>query len=529
MSSLQKIRLSYQPLIPNLLKDLSQVCFQKIEHKSFLSHRISTLFPNTCHQSSFILQKGAPSSTCPLIIGVLFSGGPASGGHNVIAGLFDGLKKIHPGSHLIGFLGGIEGLLKDQKKELFKQEIASFRNQGGFDLLGTGRGKIETEEELGVALKVCRENKLDGLVIIGGDDSNTNGAILAEYFLKQKCQTKVIGIPKTIDGDLRSADIEISFGFDSACKTYSEMIGNIQKDALSAKKYYHFIKLMGRSASHICLECALNTQPNLAFIGEEKKSLKEITQEIVDLICLRSKLGKDYGVILIPEGLVEFIPEMKALLEELNLVLRPRELTIEEVLQKLKEPHKAFFLTLPEKIQKQLLSDRDPHGNVRVSQIEIEQLLVDRVTQELKVKKDYKGKFVSQNHFLGYEGRACFPSNFDANYAYSLGLVGAISLRDQLTGIICSLQKLSGATENWEVKAVPIVQLIDFEMRKGKEKPVIKKYVVDTESEVFLSFKEKREKWKMDDCYEFPGPIQFFGDLSLTNSVPMILRKSPSK
>lgn len=520
MSLLQQKRLEYKPAVPHLLKDLSRVEFKKVPSHQRPLESLRPYFPKTLDQKPFSLEQADQKSSSPLLVGVLFSGGQAAGGHNVLAGLFDALKQIHPDSSLIGFLGGIEGVLSQKQKRLTQEEIAPFRNQGGFDLIGTGRDKIETQEQLETALKTCQKNRLDGLVIVGGDDSNTNAAVLAEYFLEKGCKTKVVGVPKTIDGDLRSKEIEIPFGFDSACKTYSEMIGNIAKDALSARKYYHFIKLMGRSASHICLECALKAQPNLALIGEEKKSLSEMVQEIVDVICKRSQAGKDYGVILIPEGLIEFIPEIHTLIEELNQWVGE---TIETICKKLKEPYKNFFLALPEKIQKQLLSDRDPHGNVKVSQIDTEELLIDLVMKNLKKRSDYKGKFTPQHHFFGYEGRSCFPSNFDANYCYALGHVAALAIRDQLTGVICSLQKLSGPVANWKVQAVPIVQLMHFEMRNNKEKPVIEKYLVDAKGALFLHFLHVRKSWETEDLYLYPGPIQFFGDQLLTDSGPLSL------
>lgn len=507
ISPLQKKRLAYTPRIPESLKDLNHLVFEEAPSGRKPQEELRKLFPRTIDQSAFRLKKGRANGRA-LKVGVVFSGGQASGGHNVIAGLFDALKEIDPGSELVGFLGGPSGIVENAARTLGKREIDAVRNQGGFDLIGSGRTKIETAEQLASSLESCRS--LDALVVIGGDDSNTNAAILAEYFLEKGCKAKVIGVPKTIDGDLRSEEIEISFGFDSACKTYAELIGNIARDALSAKKYYHFIKLMGRSASHIALECALAARPNLALIGEEGKGLYQIVGEIADLVCRRKEAGKEYGVVLIPEGLIEFMPEIRSLIGELNA-------------QKLSEKGKALFSELPEAVQKQLTLEKDPHGNVQVSQIQTEVLLMEFVRRELK-KRNFKGKFSAQEHFLGYEGRACMPSNFDANYCYALGRLAAVIARDGLTGMICSAQNLKQAAEEWEMKAVPIVQLMHFEVRKGKEKPVIRKALVDINQEPFVYFSRFRKNWEIEDCYRYPGPIQFFGDRELTDSVPLILK-----
>lgn len=507
ISPLQKKRLEYKPHIPESLKDLNHLVFEAAPSGREPQEALRKLFPRTFGQSAYRLKKGTAKKRA-LKVGVVFSGGQAAGGHNVIAGLYDALKEIDASSELIGFLGGPSGIVENAARPLSRQEIDAVRNQGGFDLIGSGRTKIETAEQLAASLEACRS--LDGLVIIGGDDSNTNAAILAEYFLEKGCSAKVVGVPKTIDGDLRSEEIEISFGFDSACKTYAELIGNIARDALSAKKYYHFIKLMGRSASHIALECALAAQPNLTLIGEEGKGLYEIVGQIADLVCRRKEAGKEYGVVLVPEGLIEFMPEIKSLIGELNA-------------QKLSEKGKALFSELPEAVQKQLTLEKDPHGNVQVSQIHTEVLLMEFVKKELK-KRSFKGKFSAQEHFLGYEGRACMPSNFDANYCYALGRLAALIARDGLTGMICSAQNLKRKAEEWEMKAVPIVRLMHFEVRKGKEKPVICKALVDINQGPFVYFSRLRKNWEIEDRYRYPGPIQFFGDPELTDSVPLILR-----
>lgn len=518
ISPLQKMRLKYQPVVPDLLKNLNEVSLKSGKRGKQSDESLRKLFPKTIDQSVYQLAKGK-SEKRSLCIGVVFSGGQAAGGHNVIAGVWDGIQQIDRKSRLIGFFNGPSGIINNQWRELKEADIAKVRNLGGFDLIGSGRTKIETAKDLEASLRSSKELNLDGLIVIGGDDSNTNAAILAEYFIEKQCKTQVIGVPKTIDGDLRSEDIDISFGFDSACKTYAELIGAIARDALSAKKYYHFIKLMGRSASHIALECALATQPNLTLIGEERKGLDEIVQQITDLVCRRQLAGKEYGVILIPEGLIEFMPEMKALIQELNQLLAENKGKGEE---RLSEQNRKFFAALPENIQKQLLFERDPHGNVSVSQIATEQLLVSLVKSELK-KRNYQGKFSALEHFFGYEGRSCFPSNFDANYCYALGLLSAVAVRDRATGMICAIRHLAKKTEEWELKMVPLVQLIHMEMRKGKEKPVIKKSLVDINRGPYVHFCRFKKNWEIEDHYRYPGPMQFFGEMTLTDSVPITL------
>jgi len=520
ISLLQKKRLEYRIEIPQSLRDFQNVCWQKKKGTLPVKEDVRNWFPKTCDQNSYELVKRS-SKNISLRIGVVFSGGQAAGGHNVIAAIWDAIAQMGDNSQLIGFLDGPSGIVENRCKELRKEEIDGVRNLGGFDLIGSGRTKIETPEQLKAAMKNCQGQKLDGLIVIGGDDSNTNAAILAEYFVASGCETSVIGIPKTIDGDLQSQDIEMSFGFDSACKTYAEMIGNIARDALSAKKYYHFIKLMGRSASHITLECALATHPNLALIGEEQKSLKTIIEEITDLICYRSSEGKEYGLILIPEGLIEFIPEMKQMIQEINCLMVDK--SSEKIIEKLEKQSRALFLTLPESIQQQLLFDRDPHGNVALSQIETEHLLIDLVKKELAQRNDYQGKFSPLSHFFGYEGRCCFPSNFDAKYCYSLGLLAALAVRDKLTGVICSIQNLKHSIEKWQFKMVPIVQLIHIELRKGKRKPVIEKTLVNLREGPYSQFAIMRKALRLQDDYIYPGPMQFFGDFEITDSIPRIL------
>lgn len=503
ISPLQKKRLQYKPLVPPLLKNLNALSFRKVKSKA-PSSKLKNHFPLTLHQPAYQLVKGK-STKRPLKLGVIFSGGQAAGGHNVIAAMIDG------GAKVVGFLGGANGIVENKWIEIDRKKVAPYRNQGGFDLIGTGRTKIETAEQFSACLKTVKAHRLDGLVIIGGDDSNTNAAHLAEFFLSKGCETKVVGVPKTIDGDLQSEDIEISFGFDSACKTYGELIGNIARDAISSKKYYHFIKLMGRSASHITLECALATRPNLALIGEEGRRLHEIVGDIVSLIVRREKAGKEYGVVLVPEGLIEFIPELKKMIEELN-----------GGVERLSRENRALFDGLPKKIQDQLLMEKDPHGNVQLSFIQTEVLLMDLVKKELK-NRGFKGKFSAQEHFLGYEGRSCMPTNFDANYCYALGLLAMAIVREGLTGMICSIQGLKNDPRKWKMKAVPIVSLMQIAERKGRQIPVIQKTLVDTKGDIFLYFSQNRKLWEIEDQYRYPGPIQFQGEAQLTDSVPLSL------
>lgn len=514
MSPLEKKRLRYAPKIPQLLRNLEEYSTAEQKGGAEPSAAMQKLFPLTWKTPSYqiVKQKSGPSRQ--LRVGAYFSGGPASGGHNVLAGLFDSL---HP--EFIGFLNGPSGLIENQWRKLDKLAIDSVRNQGGFDLIGTSRTKFESEEQFQAALKTVVEHKLDALVVIGGDDSNTNAAMLAEYFLKHDVKTSVIGVPKTIDGDLRSDEIEISFGFDSACKTYAELIGNIARDAKSAGKYYHFIKLMGRSASHITLECALKTHPNLALIGEEGKNLTAIISEVADLVEKRFAHGKEYGVILLPEGLIEFIPEIKKLIKELNSLLAQDPGAVETRLSP--EPL-ATFKQLPEKIQKQLLLDRDPHGNVQVSKIETDQLLIELVKKELK-KRSFRGKFSVQGHFLGYEGRCCLPTNFDANYGYALGAATALAIRNRLTGVISAISNLKSPPEEWVISYIPIVRLMRMETRKGKEKPVIEKALVDLNGASYVKYKSLKNFWEFEDAYQSPGPIQFYGDPELTDEPPEIV------
>jgi pyrophosphate--fructose-6-phosphate 1-phosphotransferase len=523
-SPLQTARQKYIPKRPKLLQDVKHVLFrEESQPTSSLGNaeKLNTLFPHTFGRSILRASHSARSSSSPLRIGVIFSGGPAAGGHNVIAGVFDAMKELHPDSQLFGFSGGPSGVVSGKHIEITASVLSPYRNMGGFDLLGSGRTKIETQEQFEASLKTVQTLRLNGLIIIGGDDSNTNAAALAEYFTEKGCSTCVAGVPKTIDGDLQGEEMAISFGFDTACKVYSEMIGNIARDVKSAKKYYLFIKLMGRSASHIALECALRTHPNAVLIGEDvaarNKTLTEITQGIADLICKRAEGGKQYGLILIPEGLIEFIPEMKALIKAL---VKSKE--IPASLQPVWAP-------LPEPIKKQLLYDRDPHGNINVSAIETEQLLIATVGKELEKRAQqgtYRGSFNPLSHFFGYEGRAAFPSNFDATYGYALGMAAALLVENRKTGYICCIQRLDRPTDEWQVAALPLTSLMCIEERKGVAMPVIRKTLVDLEGSSFSALKAKEGKWAIEDDYQFPGPIQFFGDPLLTESVPLCVPSS---
>ncbi|MDE3046661.1 MAG: diphosphate--fructose-6-phosphate 1-phosphotransferase [Verrucomicrobiota bacterium] len=518
ISPLEKKRLSYVPQIPPLLKNIGSLSLEEVSRAKAPVAELKSLFPRIFSAPSYRVGKGKGKAARAQKVGVLFSGGPAAGGHNVLAGLFDALKELNSRSQLIGFLNGAAGVLESHSKELSAKMIDGVRNLGGFDLIGSGRTKIETAEQLAAAAETVRKYSLDALVIIGGDDSNTNAAVLAEYFLQHNVSTRVIGVPKTIDGDLRSQEIELSFGFDSACKTYAELIGNIARDAKSSRKYYHFIKLMGRSASHITLECALATHPNLALVGEERKTLAEIVRQIADLVRKRKQAGKEYGVILVPEGLIEFMPEVKQLISELNKILAEGKppAAVESLLA---DAQRQTFRLLPEKIQQQLLFDRDPHGNVQVSQIATEELLIELVKRELKDLK-----WSAQPHFFGYEGRCCLPSNFDANYGYALGRLAALAIKEEVTGVICAIQFLAKSPEKWALRLVSIIQLMCLEMRKGKQKPVIQKALVDIKGKVFAQYQKVRSTDELEDRYRYPGPIQFF-DPDVSDSVPLTLER----
>nr|CAD1826574.1 unnamed protein product [Ananas comosus var. bracteatus] len=488
-----------------------------------ISHEIAKLFPNLYGQpSASLVPTGAVPSEIAgtaLKIGVVLSGGQAPGGHNVISGIFDYLQEMAKGSVLYGFKGGPAGIMRCKYVELTTDFIYPYRNQGGFDMICSGRDKIETPEQFKQAEETVSKLDLDGLVVIGGDDSNTNACLLAENFRAKSMKTRVIGCPKTIDGDLKSKEVPTSFGFDTACKIYSEMIGNVMTDARSTGKYYHFVRLMGRAASHITLECALQTHPNITLIGEEvaakKQTLKEVTDYITDIICKRAELGYNYGVILIPEGLIDFIPEVQQLIAELNEILAHDVVDEEGVWKKkLREQSRFLFEFLPQAIQEQLLLERDPHGNVQVAKIETEKMLISMVETELEKRRSegkYAGHFRGQSHFFGYEGRCGLPTNFDASYCYALGYAAGALLHSGKTGLISSVGNLCAPVEEWTVGGTALTALMDVERRHGKFKPVIKKAMVELEGAPFIKFASMRDEWALKNRYISPGPIQFHG------------------
>lgn len=532
ISNLQKARHEYKPTLPKILqKPISNidVDYGQATESADNQAKMKQLFPHTYGKPVVKFKEGESQPLeNPINIGVVLSGGQAPGGHNVIAGIFDAMRAANESSKLYGFLNGPAGILEDKLIELTEQYIDQFRNTGGFDIIGSGRTKIESEEQFERTAEVCEKNNIKAIVIIGGDDSNTNAAVLAEYFKKIGSDISVIGVPKTIDGDLKNEQVEVSFGFDTATKTYSELIGNIARDANSAKKYWHFIRLMGRSASHICLECALQTQPNIAIISEEVEqnhtTLNEIVDHIVNTIVKRSEEGDNYGIVLIPEGLIEFIPEVKVLISELNTLLAEHldyfstlntyEDQSEWINKNLSRDASYVFSSLPNNIQRQLLMDRDPHGNVQVSRIETEKLLIEMVEDnlnELKAEGKFSGKFSSQHHFFGYEGRAAFPSNFDANYTYSLGYNAYLLISFGLSGYISSIQNLAEPAESWIPGGVPITMMMNLEMRHGKMKPVIKKALVQLDGKPFKAFAAQRDTWAVRTSYLYPGAIQYYG------------------
>lgn len=517
--SLSDYRLSYKPPLPSILQDLNRISAVQQPIEMGTNKELEPLFPCSYHLPPIYFVQKKVEACPPLKVGVVFSGGPAPGGHNVLSGLFDALNKLNSSSQLIGFLNGPDGMIRNQTKLLTDKIIDSFRNQGGFDCLGTGRTKMITPEQFERVESTLRALNLDGLVIIGGDDSNTNGAFLAEFCLKKKLSTRIIGIPKTIDGDLKNAFIEAPFGFDTASKVYSEIIGNLLRDALSQKKYYFFVKMMGRSSSHLTLECALKTQVNLALIGEEieakKETLKNVVDQIADLICARADINKNYGVILIPEGVLDLLEDCNKMIGEINRFFEKRKgengTPFEELKKELSSASFECLMLIPQEIQRQLLLDRDAHGNIQFSKIETERVLISLVEKELKERKEYKGNFNPQPMFCGYEGRCALPTNFDCSYTYTLGHIAALLIRDNATGYICSVKNLAAPHENWQIFGAPIVKMLHFEERNQKQLAVIKKSLVDLQGPVFLQFKREREKWQLGDVYLSPGPIQFEG------------------
>lgn len=533
LSPLQQERLKYQPKLPESLKAgiNKLVCVEKEKTEAVKDkEQIKELFPKTYGQAivEFAIGNEEKSSGVKNV-GVILSGGQAPGGHNVIAGLYDALKQANKANKLYGFLGGPSGIIDGKYVEFDDKFIDAYRNTGGFDIIGSGRTKLETEEQFKKSLDVCKKLNISAVVIIGGDDSNTNAALLAEWFVKHDTCIQVIGCPKTIDGDLKNDQIEVSFGFDTATKTYAELIGNIQRDANSAKKYWHFIKIMGRSASHVAVEAALQTQPNICLVSEEveekKMSLNQIVEDMCKIICKRAENGKNFGIVIVPEGLIEFIPEMKELISSLNDLTHELEtdqtyqnVRSEEkfkiIASKLSENNAKLFMSLPALIKAQLLMDRDPHGNVQVSRIETEKLLIEMIRTRLNELKDegvYVGKFSDQAHFFGYEGRCAFPSNFDADYCYSLGFNAFALINFGLTGYLSSVKNLIKPAKEWVAGGVPLTMMMNMEKRHGEMKPVIQKALIKLDGKVFKELDSMREEWAMNDRYLFPGAIQYFG------------------
>ena len=521
-SALQTARQSYQPKMPKALASSLRLAEGAKTESVADQEEIRRLFPNTYGMPVITLEQAnqTTAQSEPIAVGVILSGGQAPGGHNVISGLFDGLKRLNPKNRLYGFLGGPSGLIDGKYMELTADIIDEYRNTGGFDIIGSGRTKLEETWQFDNGIEVCKQLGISAIVIIGGDDSNTNACVLAEYYLQKQCGIQVIGCPKTIDGDLKNAMIETSFGFDTACKVYSELIGNIQRDANSAKKYWHFIRLMGRSASHIALECALQTQPNICLISEEveakKMTLQQIVAQVADVIAARGNAGCNFGTVLIPEGIIEFIPEMRVLIQELNDLLAAGK-----GLDGLTPASAALYASLPEAIAKQLTMDRDPHGNVQVSLIETEKLLIEMVSKrlaEMKAEGKYTGKFSAQHHFFGYEGRCAVPSNFDADYCYSIGQTAIMLIAEGKTGYMALVRNLTKPAEEWIAGGVPITMMMNMERRNGKMKPVIQKALVDLNGRPFLYLDAHRAEWAdTTPTYVFPGPIQYYGPDEVCN------------
>ena len=529
LSPLQKARYEYSPKLPGMLRGgISEISVKVGAPTESVADqaKIKALFPNTYGKEEITFVKGSNTSAAKKqVVGVILSGGQAPGGHNVICGLYDAIKATDKNNVLLGFKGGPSGLIDDDYIEFTDEYINQYRNTGGFDIIGSGRTKLETEEQFRIVTEVAKKHGLTAIVIIGGDDSNTNAAVLAEYMAAHDTGVQVIGCPKTIDGDLKNEDIEASFGFDTATKTYSELIGNIERDCNSARKYWHFIKLMGRSASHIALECALQTQPNICLVSEEVEakgqSLDDIVSYIAGVVAARAAKGNNFGTVLIPEGLIEFIPAIKKLIAELNDTLATeeaksvaREDQIEYVKAHLSPANLAVFNSLPADVASQLALDRDPHGNVQVSLIETEKLLskmVGRKLAEMKKAGTYTGKFSAQHHFFGYEGRCAAPSNFDADYCYSLGYNASRLIACGKTGYMSVIKKTTAPAAEWIAGGVPITMMMNLEKRNGKMKPVIRKALVELDGAPFKYFAAKRDKWAAETCYVYPGSIQYWG------------------
>ena len=546
ISALQKARAAYQPKLPQALTETVKLCEGAATESVADQEAIKAMFPNTYGLPIVTFEKGGEAKEYPAInVGVILSGGQAPGGHNVIAGLFDGVKRLNPNSRLFGFLMGPGGLVDHKYMEITAEIMDAYRNTGGFDIIGSGRTKLEKTEQFDKGLEIIKELGIKALVIIGGDDSNTNACVLAEYYAAKNTGVQVIGCPKTIDGDLKNAYIETSFGFDTACKVYSEVIGNIQRDCNSAQKYWHFIKLMGRSASHIALECALQTQPNYCIISEEVEqkalSLDNIVTSIAQAVADRAAAGNNFGTVLIPEGLIEFVPAMKALIAELNDLLAHKgeeyaavapEEQRQYIINLLSKENAEVYASLPAGVARQLTMDRDPHGNVQVSLIETEKLLSEMVANKLaawKAEGKYVGKFNAQHHFFGYEGRCAAPSNYDADYCYALGYNASQLIAAGKTGYMSSVRNTTAPAAEWVAGGIPITMMMNMERRHGEMKPVIQKALVDLNGAPFKTFAANREQWAKETCYVYPGPIQYFGPTEVCDQTTKTLALEQQK
>ena len=546
LSPLQKARYEYTPKLPGMLRNgIAEIAVKEGEPTQSVADqdKIAALFPNTYGKKEITFEKGTNTSA-PKVqkVGVILSGGQAPGGHNVVCGLYDALKATNPENVLYGFKQGPSGLLEDDYIILEDEYVDMYRNTGGFDIIGSGRTKLETEEQFAVAAEVCKKHGITAIVIIGGDDSNTNACTLAEYMGAHNTGVQVIGCPKTIDGDLKNEDIEVSFGFDTATKTYSELIGNIERDCNSSKKYWHFIKVMGRSASHVALECALETQPNICLIGEEvaakKMSLSQIADQIADSVEKRAANGNNFGVAIIPEGIVEFVPEFSKLIAEINELLAGEQTAKFNALPDwaakyafieagLTAESMKVFEILPVGIQQQLFLERDPHGNVQVSLIESEKLFSELVGAKLAERKaagTYVGKYATQHHFFGYEGRCAFPSNFDSDYCYSLGYNAFMLIQYGFNGYLSKVSNLSAPAEEWVAGGMPITKMMNMERRNGKDKPVIRKALTELDGAPFKYFEANRDKWAVETCFTFPGAIQYYGPSEVCDLTTVTLR-----
>ncbi|QUB76241.1 diphosphate--fructose-6-phosphate 1-phosphotransferase [Prevotella melaninogenica] len=545
ISALQKERAGYQPKLPKALQGAVKVQEGAPTQSVDNQEDIKKLFPNTYGMPLVEFVPADSANNAKINVGIILSGGQAPGGHNVISGLFDEVKKLNPENRLYGFLMGPGGLVDHNYIEITAENLQAYRNTGGFDMIGSGRTKLEKEEQFEKGLEIIRKLDIKAVVIIGGDDSNTNACVLAEYYAAKQYGVQVIGCPKTIDGDLKNDQIETSFGFDTATKTYSELIGNIERDCNSARKYWHFIKLMGRSASHIALECALQTQPNICLVSEEieakDQTLNDIVEYIAGVVAYRAEQGNNFGVVLIPEGLIEFIPAIGRLIQELNDLLAAhgadylnldKAAQREYILAHLSAENKATFETLPEGVARQLSLDRDPHGNVQVSLIETEKLISEMVAAKLdqwKKEGKYTGKFAPQHHFFGYEGRCAAPSNFDADYCYALGASAAQLIANGKTGYMSIVKNTTASADQWKAGGVPITMMMNMERRNGEMKPVIRKALVELDGAPFKTFAAQREKWAKETCYIYPGPIQYWGPSSVCDQTTKTLELEQAK